>query len=117
MEDKTLTEKILEVLRQLAQESVEEIAALDLKDGKEPGCPAYREAYQKGAERAMQGLAWQSCEPWEQRTPWQKLCVYKVSDTAGVDCDAALRNAVLFALAYGLRDAGGMVERREGKPG
>ena len=117
MEDKTLTEKILEVLRQLAQESVEEIAALDLKDGQEPGCPAYREAYQKGAERAMQGLAGQSCEPWEQRTPWQKLCVYKVSDTAGVDCDAALRNAVLFALAYGLLDAGWKVERRKGKPG
>lgn len=112
MEIKTLTEKILEVLQQLAQQSVEEITALDAKDGQELGCPAYREAYLRGAARAMEPLGWQPGEDWNRMTPWQKLCVYKVSDTAGVDCDATLRNAVLFALAYGLLDAGWQVEHR-----
>lgn len=112
MENRTLTEKILEVLQQLAQQSVEEITALDAKNGQEPGCPAYREAYLRGAAVAMAPLGWQPGEGWDRMTPWQKLCVYKVSDTAGVDCDASLRNAVLFALAYGLLDEGWRVERR-----
>lgn len=109
MKTRTLTEKILAVLQQLAQQSVEEITAMDEKDGQEPGGPAYREAYLRGAAAAMAPLGWQPGEDWDRMTPWQKLCVYKVSDTVGVDCDASLRNAVLFALAYGLLDEGWQV--------
>lgn len=108
----SLTEKILEVLKQLAQEDVYEMLSFDVKDGKEPGGKTYQELYMGRAKREMKSLDWASYEDWKNMTPWQKLCIYKVSDDAGVDCDVALRNVVLYALAYGLLEEGWKIEEQ-----
>lgn len=112
MESMSLTEKILEVLKQLAQEDVYEMLSFDVKDGKEPGGKTYQELYMDKAKRKMKSLDWDSVEDWKHMTPWQKLCIYKVSDSAGVDCDVALRSVVLYALAYGLLEEGWKIEEQ-----
>lgn len=108
----SLTEKILEVLKQLVQEDVYEMLSFDVKDGKEPGGKTYQELYMGRAKREMKSLDWAPYEDWKNMTPWQKLCIYKVSDDAGVDCDVALRNVVLYALAYGLMEEGWKIEEQ-----
>lgn len=112
MESMSLTEKILEVLKQLDQEDVYEMLSFDVKDGEEPGGAAYHEKYMSKAKQCMETLGWNPSEDWDNMTPWQKLCVYKVSGKVGVDCDAALRNAVIYALAYGLLEEGWTIEEQ-----
>lgn len=108
----SLTEKSLEVLKQLAQENIYEMRSFDVKDGEEPGGNTYKKLYMDSAKRKMKSLDWDSYEDWKNMTPWQKLCIYKVSGNAGVDCDAALRNVVLYALAYGLLEEGWKIEEQ-----
>ena len=111
--DYTLTEKIQTVLEQLAREDIYEMLSFDMKDGEEPGGSSYRELYMNRAETVMKPLGGLSPKRWESMTPWQKLCVYKVSENAGVDCDVALRNVVLYALAYGKLEEGWRIEPQE----
>lgn len=99
MASMSLTEKILEVLKRLDQEAVYEMLSFDVKDGEEPGGKTYQKLYMDRAKREMESIDWDSYEDWKHMTPWQKLCIYKVSDSAGVDCDVALRNVVIYALA------------------
>lgn len=112
MESMNLTEKILEVLKQLDQEGVYEMLSFDVKDGEEPGGQTYQELYMDSAKRKMKSLDWDSVEDWKHMTPWQKLCIYKVSGGAGVDCDVALRTVVIYALAYGLLEEGWKIEEQ-----
>lgn len=108
----SLTEKSLEVLKQLAQEDVYEMLSFDVKDGEDPGNGMYWEWYMSGAVEKIKSLGWCPSEDWHSMTPWQKLCVYKVSGKVGVDCDAALRSVVLYALAYGLLEEGWKIEEQ-----
>lgn len=108
----SLTEKILEVLKQLAQEDVYEILSFDVKDGEEPGGAAYHEKYMSKAKQCMETLGWNLSGNWDNMTPWQKICIYKVSGSKGVDCDVALRNVVIYALAYGLLEEGWKIEEQ-----
>lgn len=112
MESMSLTEKILEVLKQLDQEDVYEMLSFDVKDGEEPGDAAYHEKYMSKAKQCMETLRWDLSEDWDNMTPWQKLCIYKVSGGKGVDCDVALRTVVLYALAYGLLEEGWTIEEQ-----
>lgn len=112
-----LAKKILTVLEQLKRENVQAMGTFDGKGAGKPGEELYR-AYMSGARKEMASLGSLPSEGWESMTPWQKLCVYKVSGGAGVDCDAALRNTVLYALAYGLLEEGWRITPQgAGRPG
>lgn len=116
-----LTKKILSVLEELQEMPVLDLSRFDVKDGQDWNIE-YHTTYIAKAQNMMNAceqLSWD----WAKMTPWQKICVYKVSDSDGVDCDVALRSVVIYWLALCKNDEGWEIReqpdegRKKGKPG
>ena len=106
--NESLKEKIEQFQRTLREQSVDELMRFDVKDGEEDGIPYHKAYLEKTAE--LMGDVFSQRE-WGKLTPWEKLCCYKVSGGAGVDCDAALRSNVIYQLAFG---GGGIEQYKDG---
>lgn len=98
-------DKIDDIKKQLRGEvedkdGVKKLAYFDVKDGAEDGVPYYKTYLDQTT--ASMGALFKKTE-WGELTPWEKLCCYKISGSAGVgvDCDAALRSTVIYRLAFG----------------
>lgn len=113
--------KIFDVLKELQEMPVLDLSRFDVKDGQD-GEVYYHKTYVDKAQKAMEGCGGLS-QNWCDMSPWQKMCVYKVSDEDGVDCDVALRSVVIYWLALYKNDEGWEIReqpdegRKKGKPG
>lgn len=110
-----LAKKILSVLKELQEEPAPELIRFDVKDGQDWNIE-YHTTYIAKAQNMMNAceqLSWD----WAKMTPWQKMCVYKVSDGDGVDCDVALHNVVIYWLAFYKDDEMQEIREQDGKPG
>lgn len=98
--DKELTKKIEWVKEKLQGQEVQDLALFDVKEGQdgEDGAPYYKTYLDQTT--ASMGALFKKTE-WGKLTPWEKLCCYKISGSAGVDCDASLRSTVIYQLAFG----------------
>ena len=110
-----LEEKIFGILKMLQKMSVLDLNRFDVKDGQE-GKVYYHKTYVDKAQEAMEGCGGLSLN-WCDMSPWQKMCVYKVSDGDGVDCDVALRNVVIYWLAFYKDDEMQEIREQDEKPG
>lgn len=102
-------DKIDDIKKQLRGEvedkdGVKKLVYFDVKDGAEDGVPYYKTYLDQTT--ASMGALFKKAE-WGELTPWEKLCCYKISGSAGVgvDCDAALRSTVIYQLVFGYGDA------------
>lgn len=110
-----LAKKILSVLKELQEMPVLDLSRFDVKDGRDWNIE-YHTTYIAKAQKMMNAceqLSWD----WAKMTPWQKMCVYKVSNRDGVDCDVALRNVVIYWLAFYKDDEMQEIREQDGKPG
>ncbi len=92
-------EKIEWVKKELGDKTVQELAEFDVKKGQdgEDGEPYYK-TYLDQTTASMGALFKKT--KWAELTPWEKLCCYKISGSAGVDCDASLHSTVIYQLAF-----------------
>lgn len=110
-----LESKIFDILKKLQKMSVSEMMRFDVKDGQEDGV-YYHKTYVGKAQKAMGDCGGLS-QSWCDMSPWQKMCVYKVSDEYGVDCDVALYSVVIYWLALCENGEGWKIREQKRKPG